>query len=242
MKHPLLKYNVILAKDLSRYPAKYAGPVFALGGGSVIDKAKLVALPNPCHAIPTNACGAAMTTHAVVWTKERKVDISTPKPVLTDFDFLPIKLRPKDLERTMYDCLCHIFESFNSIKANDLSRYYCRKAHEKFLKFTITRDIHTLIDAGNWAGKAIEITGTNFIHAISYIYTLKHGLCHGDALKAAINVMSDPRGKDIIWLAKNHRKFFDSTFITKRELSGEWHESIVRLLRNDSRFFAHRAY
>jgi alcohol dehydrogenase class IV len=242
MNHNLLKHTVVLAENLPHYPAKHSGSVIALGGGTVIDKAKLVALPKPCYVIPTNACGSAMTSHAVVWTKTRKVDIKTPIPIFTDYAFLPIKLSAKNIKRTMYDCLCHIFESFHSVNATDRSRGYCNKAYVTFLKYKITKDIHTLIEAGNWAGRAIEITGTNFIHAISYVYTLKYGLCHGDALEAAINIMNDPKGEDIMWLAKSHRKFFNSTFIKNKRLGNQWHEGIVRLLRNDSGLLTHRSY
>jgi alcohol dehydrogenase class IV len=211
--HPLLKFKIVLADTLPLYPERYHGNVFALGGGSVIDKAKLVAFPKPCFAIPTNASGACMTSHAVIWEKDAKVDFKTPVPILADYIFLPIKLSRKNIERTFYDCLCHIIESFNSKNATYSSKAFCRIALKKLVKFLINRDVHTLIEAGNAAGMAIEITGTNFIHAVSYVYTLDYGMCHGDALKAAMNLPDDPNAQDILWKAKKYRKFFESTVL-----------------------------
>lgn len=211
--HPLLKMKVVLAEDLPLRPKRHKGPVYALGGGAVIDKAKLVALPKACYAIPTNASGASKTSHAVIWERGEKVDVTTPIPLETEYSFLPIRLSRKNLERTFYDCLCHIIESFNSKKATISSRSYSRIALCRLVKFLITKDIHTLIEAGNIAGMAIEITGTNFLHAISYVYTLDHGMCHGDALKAAVHIGHDANALDVIWKAKKYRKFWESTVV-----------------------------
>ena len=44
-----------------------------------------------------------------------------------------------------------------------------------------TNCLNDLIDAGNYAGKAINITGTNIVHSLSYGLTIKYGLPHGEA-------------------------------------------------------------
>lgn len=212
--HPLIsscKVRLIENMNLSKIPKPYKGAVNAVGGGAVIDRGKLLAGKNRCFVTPTTASGSAFTKHSVIWTKTRKINVKTQLPILINYA-LPIKLSPIAIERTKTDCFCHIIESFNSKKATKESKSFCKTALEKLLKYHITKDINDLIDAGNWAGRAIEITGTNFLHAISYIFTLDYGLCHGDALKAALEIHKHKDADAIILKAKKkYRKFMDTT-------------------------------
>lgn len=181
--------------------------IIAIGGGSVIDTAKLMA-KDICIVIPTTASGASQTSHAVVWQKNRKIDIETTIPWLcTAYRNLPIKLSKQALEETYWDCFFHIHESENSIKANHSSLLYCKVAKHFLDKFKYTKKIYHLIDAGNWAGKAIEITGTNLYHAISYVLTLKYGLRHGEALKAVFKKDKKYDWDNVLRCAKKYPKF-----------------------------------
>src|SRR3990167_9493283 len=205
----------IVTAPPSKKEKPFNGVVIGLGGGSVIDTAKLIAGKRPCYAIPTNASESCVTSHACIWTKTRKIDVKCPKPILlTSYKLMPIHLSEKSKERTMYDCTCHILESRNSKKANKWSEQCCKRAEMFLLRYCIKDNVNDLIEAGIWAGHAIEITGTNFIHAISYIFTLEQGMCHGDALKEALNIKGRKDWMAIIDRAsKRYPKFYESTLI-----------------------------
>lgn len=204
---------------VSSQPTKIIKPIknvdiYAVGGGSVIDVAKMLSGSKPCFACPTNASGAVSTSHACVWGKE-KIDVKTAIPILIHwYRSLDIKLDNEALERTKADCLCHIFESKYSYKATEESQRFCEVAEYFFGKFVAVGNISYLIDAGISAGRAIEITGTNFIHAISYVISLKEGLCHGDALREALHIRKRKDGEKIIQeAAKKYPKFYESTLV-----------------------------
>ncbi len=206
---------LVIDKALNKVPKKYPGKVTAIGGGAVIDAAKLLAGDKPCFACPMNASGASSTSHAVIWTKTQKIDVKTPVPILNDdYKNLPIKLSDLAIQRTMFDCNCHILESKFSIKANWQSLEYCRLAEIQMGKWLAKGNVTNLIEAGNLAGMAIEITGTNFIHSISYVLTLQYGYCHGDALKEALQIRKRPDFQRIIdKAAKNYPKFYESRLL-----------------------------
>ena len=71
------------------------------------------------------------------------------------------------LKPTMFDCISHAYESLWSIHATDRSRRYAKKALKQIEVYLEEHNMDDLIDAGNEAGKAIEITGTNIIHAFT---------------------------------------------------------------------------
>ena len=157
--------------------------IIAVGGGAVIDTAKIIAIHSKAkvYAIPTTASGAAMTPWATIWNTE-KISIPTQIPELrNDYygmsKFLPEKVRLS----TQYDCLSHVVESWWSKNATLESKKYCATAMEFMQDYAEEGNLNDLIDAGNEAGKAIAITQTNIIHALSYGLTIKYGLDHGSA-------------------------------------------------------------
>lgn len=164
--------------------------VIGIGGGKVIDYAKIYAIPNRAIAIPTTAAGAASTSHAVYWdkTKNRKIDIPTKKPIILIREKF-INMSDKLAEITSYDALGHALDSYWSKKATIKSKELALKAYKK-IKNQIANGYPEkveLVKAGNIAGQAIELTGTNMTHAISYpltaIYGIPHGLAVGWAIK-----------------------------------------------------------
>lgn len=164
--------------------------VIGIGGGKVIDYAKILAGDNAAIAIPTTAAGAALTSHAVFWDmiRKKKMDVPTKKPKLimrTDF----LQDIPKTvIKKTCYDALGHALDSYWSKKRNTKSKYLSIKAH-KLLIASIKKNFqntYDIINAGNIAGEAIEITGTNMTHAISYPLTATYNIEHGIAVGCAI--------------------------------------------------------
>lgn len=193
-------------------PKKYKA-VYAFGGGSVIDAAKMLAGKKPCYAIPTTASGASCTSHAVVWGKE-KIDVPTKVPVLLYmYKSINFTLPQKVIRRTIFDCMCHILESRYSKKATDTSLMHCASAERMLMKYLLTNDVIDLIDAGNYAGRAIEITGTNFLHAISYVLTLDENIEHGDALREALEIHDRYNKKDVLRKAKKYKKFYETSLL-----------------------------
>lgn len=156
--------------------------IIGIGGGSVIDTAKIISKDKRVIAIPTTASGSAMTPYATVWEKNKKISVPTKKPILKNYEF-PIKLPDKVLQSTIFDALSHAIESLWSKNATSESKKYSKKAIyllNKNLKRK-NKNIKEIITAGNYAGKAIAITKTNVIHATSYPITIKYNIDHGTA-------------------------------------------------------------
>lgn len=148
--------------------------VIAIGGGSVIDTAKIIS-ESPVLAIPTTFAGASRTTHAVYLADNQKCDISTCKPVTIIKPEYLEGLSPNFLQYTKADCISHTIESLISIKANKFSNFFARIA----MRLMENGDF---LNASLLAGDAMEIAGTNVIHALSYPLTIFYGISHGKAL------------------------------------------------------------
>jgi len=147
--------------------------VVAIGGGSVIDTAKILSM-NSVIAIPTTYSGASETSHAVYWDNGMKYDIECIKPIsVLRKEFINL---PKHIEvATKIDCISHIIESLISKNSTIDSDKYALIA----INF-IKED--KWLEASIYAGKAIDITGTNIIHAMSYSLTGVYELPHGVSL------------------------------------------------------------
>ncbi len=92
------------------------------------------------------------------------------------------------------DCLSHCLDSLWSINANEQSTSLCDTAYDLLLR---QNDAYDLVLAGHIAGKAIEITGTNILHALSYPLTGKYGITHGEALGYFLPTISKFMGYDV---------------------------------------------
>jgi len=182
----ILKIEGTPTKEILAFRAK--DKIIAVGGGGVIDAAKIIAANSGIEkimAIPTTASGAVETSHAVYWNGHKKYSIMTPKPTVKTVPDL-LKTLPRWIIRaTSYDALSHAVESYWSKYATDISKALALEAY-KIIVGQIRwgyPDLERLIRGGNLAGKAIEITGTNIVHAISYpltgYYDIPHGLAVG---------------------------------------------------------------
>lgn len=151
--------------------------VIAIGGGSVIDTAKIVSR-SPIIAIPTTFAGASRTSHAVYWDGKNKLNLDTclPKTILKP-EYL--ETLSEDVYRySKTDCICHALESMVSRNATVESKFYASTALE-----LINKDKHgDMLTASILAADAFEITGTNVLHALSYPLTAIYGIPHGKAL------------------------------------------------------------
>lgn len=172
--------------------------IITIGGGSVIDTAKIIS-KNPIIAIPTTLAGASRTSHAVCWHRNKKINIETEKPI-TIVKPEYFKTLPNELLRyTKADCLCHAVESIVSRKRNEKSFFLANLAVD-------------LMEQGDWlnasllAGDAMEITSTNVIHALSYPLTSFYGIPHGKALTYLLPKVLDylfPEN-DLLWLIEEN--------------------------------------
>ena len=154
--------------------------VIGIGGGSVIDTAKILAGKNKCIAIPTTAAGSAMTPYATIWKKDKKTSVITKVPIFEPYHG-EIKLPYKVAMNTFFDAISHMVEALFSKNATKESTYYAYQALKWVGKYKYTTDIVDLIEAGNYAGRAISITKTNVVHALSYVLTTEYGMNHGAA-------------------------------------------------------------
>lgn len=151
--------------------------VIAIGGGSVIDTAKILSR-NPVIAIPTTFAGASRTSHAVYWHEGKKFNLDTRRPV-TIMKPEYLETLPDDFyQYSRTDCICHAVESLISKKATEESDIYASVALELIKKGSREDDLA----ASLLAADAIEITGTNLLHALSYPLTAMYEVPHGKAL------------------------------------------------------------
>lgn len=174
--------------------------VIAIGGGSVIDTAKIMAINSKCQrvtAIPTTAAGAAVTGHAVYWENNRKYSIGTPTPEVRIVPELLESLPDDVIRATSYDALSQAFEAIWSKRATAISNILAQRA----IDIVSTQmangylDLVELIRGGNLSGQAINITGTNIVHAISYpltgFYDIPHGVAVGLILPEIARYIED---------------------------------------------------
>ena len=153
--------------------------VTAIGGGAVIDTAKILS-KNPIHCYPTTAAGSSATSWSVYWDGTKKCSLKRMKPNEITMHLEFAESLPYDMVvETTYDVVSHCLDSVHSKKKVIKSLEYCYYALELIRNKKRNYD---LIRAGHIAGKAIEITGTNLLHSLSYPLTGHYGISHGRAL------------------------------------------------------------
>lgn len=175
--------------------------LLAIGGGSVIDMAKLVKhfyiIDNtqcflPFIAIPTTAgTGSEATCFAVVYKNGIKESIQSegllPNHAIVDSNLL-VGQSQYQMAVSGIDAFSQGIESYWNINANEESMLYSEQAIKLIwenLEAAITGNFKALelISKGSYfAGKAINITKTTAAHALSYNFTSFYGLAHGHAV------------------------------------------------------------
>ena len=174
--------------------------ILAIGGGSVLDIAKLIrhyaaerGCALPLLAIPTTSGTGAEATHfAVVYRGGKKCSIEADD-ILPDVVLLYPPFTYKNdaylTACTGFDAIAQAIESYWAKGANEESRTYSLKALNllwKQLPLLIkgsTNELRDQVSEGAyWAGRAINISKTTAPHAFSYEFTSHYGYPHGHAV------------------------------------------------------------
>ena len=154
--------------------------VVAIGGGAVVDTAKILS-KNPIDCYPTTAAGSSATSWSVYWDGAKKCSLKRQRPKGVTFQGEFVETLSYDMViETTYDVVSHCLDSLHSKKATDESKEYCNTALGWLRKYK--NDNLYLVKAGHEAGNAIEIAGTNLLHSLSYPLTGYYGVSHGIAL------------------------------------------------------------
>lgn len=212
--------------------------ILAIGGGSSIDVAKCIKLYCKMSkdklfleqeykdtgikliAIPTTAgTGSESTRFAVIYYDGKKQSVSHDS-IIPDVAILePTVLKTLPLYQkkcTMLDALCQGIESWWSINSTDESKKYSKFAVETIMQWWLEyifentdESARHIMEAANYAGRAICITQTTAPHAFSYKLTSLYGLPHGYSVAVCLPVIweymishlfkyCDIRGKDYV--------------------------------------------
>jgi phosphonopyruvate decarboxylase len=184
--------------------------IIAIGGGSVIDFAKLfkfyAKISTSLIAIPTTiGTGTEATSFATFYINRIKQSAENnrllPSYAIIDGQF--VKSLPKYIKTCCaLDAYCHAIESFWSVNSTSESIQYATKAIELlrdniiyYINKPNIKNIENISLAANIAGKAINITKTTAAHALSYAITIKYGLPHGHAVVLSIGKLIDLNSK-----------------------------------------------
>lgn len=185
--------------------------IVAVGGGSAIDVAKCIKLYCKMDssinylkqetfdsgitliAVPTTAgTGSESTRHAVIYYEGVKQSISHPS-IIPNYAVLEpsvLKTLPEYQKKcTMLDALCQAIESWWSVNSTEESIGYSKKAieaiksnWEEYIFENTDSAAEQIMQAANYAGRAINITTTTAAHAMSYKITSMYKFPHGHAV------------------------------------------------------------
>ena len=168
--------------------------VIAIGGGAVIDTAKILS-KTPIRCYPTTAAGSSSTSWSVYWDGTKKCSLKRMLPGDIILNGLFVEDLPDEVVMsTTCDVVSHCLDSMSSKKATDESVGYCKEALDIIRN---KKDNFDLINAGNIAGKAIEIAGTNLLHSLSYPLTGYYNVSHGIALGYLLPKLSKFMGYNV---------------------------------------------
>ena len=227
-----------VCKGIKQFNAKGCDTIIAVGGGSSIDVAKCIKLYCKMSddrlyleqeykdtgvkliAIPTTAgTGSESTRYAVIYYDGKKQSV-THESIIPDVAILePKVLKTLPLYQkkcTMMDALCQGIESWWSVNSTDESKEYSKIAVESIMRWwkeyifdNTDESAQHIMNAANYAGRAICITQTTAPHAFSYKITSLYGLPHGHAVAVCLpeiwtfmlqnpDLCIDKRGKDYL--------------------------------------------
>lgn len=188
--------------------------ILAVGGGSVIDTAKLIRFfstskgnPSnyietekskiPFYVFPTTSGTGSEATHfAVCYLDGKKYSVAS-KNILPTKTFIDYRFTLSNSQYltacTGLDALSQGIESYWSVNSTKESRRYSIKAINNIYSYLLdcinspTEKSRKALSRGSfYAGKAINISFTTAPHAYSYGITSKFGLPHGHAVAISL--------------------------------------------------------
>jgi alcohol dehydrogenase len=199
--------------------------VVGVGGGSVIDMAKMIiglsgvedvkrALINnerfgeevPLLAVPTTSgSGSESTPYAVVYVDRKKYSFNHQKSIPQEIVLDPSLTYSMDRRQTAvtgFDVLSQGIESFWSINSNEESKGHSRDAIKLCLE-NLERSANNFEEkargammlAANFAGRAIAIAKTTAPHALSYSMSSLYGVPHGLAVALTLGEIYEHNSK-----------------------------------------------
>lgn len=201
--------------------------IIAIGGGSVMDMAKLIrhyaaeqGINVPLWAIPTTAGTGAEATHFAVMYKNGVKHSIEADDILPDVAILYPQFTYGNnaylTACTGFDALAQAIEAFWNPNATDESDVYALRAIS-YIHSVLpqclenpndTRLRDDLLYGAYWAGRAINITKTTAPHAFSYAFTTHCGYPHGHAVAitfpffAELNLKDNPKVNDLQWMLR----------------------------------------
>jgi alcohol dehydrogenase len=173
--------------------------VIALGGGRILDAAKILIHLIPPEqrpffaAVPTTAgSGSEATPFAVAYEGRQKISIQA-NALLADMVILDdgwlSSLPSYQRAVSGIDALAQSIESIWNVNATEASLAHAKKALQlawhHLENFVYKRDKGSdiqMLNAAYAAGEAIAITRTTGCHALSYYLTAHHNVPHGQAV------------------------------------------------------------
>lgn len=199
-----------VVKGVEVFRKNQCDAIVAIGGGSSIDVAKCIKLYSSMDntkvyleqeykengvtliAIPTTSgTGSESTRYAVIYYEGKKQSVThdsiVPQYAILDYRNL-VTLPLYQKKCTMLDAMCQSIESWWSVNATEKSREYSRHALNMLMfnmkDYLANKDDGNakMLEASNYAGKAINITQTTAAHAMSYKLTSLYGIPHGRAV------------------------------------------------------------
>lgn len=204
---------VDIEQGVAIYTKEKPNLVIAIGGGSVIDTAKMIKFfasndiaPRkwlngekttlkehiPLIAVPTTSGSGSEATHfAVVYIEKEKYSIEHESmlPSISIVDpIFTMNLSPYITASSGMDALSQAIESYWSIHSTEESKELAAQAI-KLIISNIASAVNTptpdsrlaMAKGAHLAGKAIKLTKTTAVHAISYPITSYYGITHGHA-------------------------------------------------------------
>ena len=189
--------------------------ILAVGGGSSMDVAKCIKLYCKMDkkklflnqeykdtgikliVIPTTAgTGSESTRYAVIYYDGKKQSVTHDSIIPNVAILEPKVLKTLPLYQkkcTMLDALCQGIESWWSVNSTDESKEYSKIAVETIMKWwreyifeNTDESAKNIMEAANYAGRAICITQTTAAHAFSYKITSLYKLPHGHAVAVCL--------------------------------------------------------
>lgn len=170
--------------------------VAAVGGGSVIDLAKLINQSRkPLLAIPTTAgTGSEVTSFATLFINGVKTSVEGLRPNWFILDHQLLQSVPRyPAICAGLDALCQSIESLWSKQATEESKKYAEHSVRLALEHIVPavegrKDSQAyMLRAAHLSGRAIDISKTTAAHALSYSLTTRFGIPHGHAVALTID-------------------------------------------------------